>query len=153
MQRCSIIKRTKPFTHSFKQLRHTQAYISLQAYSSQWRATSTSASRRVVFSGIQPTGVPHLGNYLGALRPWVNLQNSEPATTKLVFSIVDLHALTVSPNVVHLRQWKKETLAMLLAIGLNPERCTIYFQSDVFNMLVNPFYDTLSDVALASRAC
>ncbi|KAL7918503.1 hypothetical protein ACQKWADRAFT_323719 [Trichoderma austrokoningii] len=84
---------------------------------------------RVVFSGIQPTGVPHLGNYLGALRQWVNLQREEKPSTKLIYSIVDLHAITVPQQPEVLRQRKREVLAALLAIGLDPERCTIFYQS------------------------
>ena len=86
---------------------------------------------RVIFSGIQPTGVPHIGNYLGALQQWVQLQRDEPTTTRLVFSIVDLHAVTVQQDAEQLRKWKKETLAALLAVGLDPERCTIFYQSNV----------------------
>lgn len=86
---------------------------------------------RVVFSGIQPTGVPHLGNYVGALRQWVNLQREEKASTKLIYSIVDLHAITVPQKPDVLKQRKREVLAALLAIGLDPERCTIFYQSSV----------------------
>ena len=92
---------------------------------------SSRSSSEIIFSGIQPTGVPHLGNWLGALQPWVRLQNSSPPGTKLIFSIVDLHALTVRQDAEQLRQWKRETLATLLAVGLNPERCTIFYQSAV----------------------
>ena len=98
------------------------------------RAGFTNSSQntpQVIFSGIQPTGVPHLGNWLGALRPWVRLQNSSSPDTKLVFSIVDLHALTVRQNAAELRRWKRETLATLLAVGLDPDRCTIFYQSAV----------------------
>ncbi|KAM6486295.1 hypothetical protein HDV62DRAFT_378422 [Trichoderma sp. SZMC 28011] len=84
---------------------------------------------RVVFSGIQPTGVPHLGNYVGALRQWVNLQREEQPSTKLIYSIVDLHAITVPQKPETLRQRKREVLAALLAIGLDPERCTIFYQA------------------------
>jgi tryptophanyl-tRNA synthetase len=84
-----------------------------------------------VFSGIQPTGVPHLGNYLGALRQWVGLQNTAPPSTKLIFCIVDLHAITQPQNASGLRRWKKEMLTALLAIGLNPDRCIIFEQSRV----------------------
>lgn len=86
---------------------------------------------RVVFSGIQPTGVPHLGNYVGALRQWVNLQHEEKPSTKLIYSIVDLHAITVPQKPDVLKQRKREVLAALLAIGLDPERCTIFYQSSV----------------------
>ncbi|KAF2756053.1 tryptophan-tRNA ligase [Pseudovirgaria hyperparasitica] len=85
-----------------------------------------------VFSGIQPTGIPHLGNYLGALRQWRDLQNSDTEVTP-VFCIVDLHALTtVNPQeAAVLRQRKRETLASLLAAGLDPEKSIIYFQSSL----------------------
>lgn len=95
------------------------------------RRSSTLPPCKVVFSGIQPTGVPHLGNYLGALQKWIALQNEARSSTELIFSIADLHAITVQHNSKHLRQWKRETLAALLAIGLDPERCTLFYQSAV----------------------
>ncbi|KAL4801740.1 hypothetical protein BDV18DRAFT_154791 [Aspergillus unguis] len=82
-----------------------------------------------VFSGIQPTGVPHLGNYLGALREWVKIQDAAAKDTKLIFSIVDLHALTVPQESCQLRTWRKESLATLVAVGLDPNRSTIFYQS------------------------
>ena len=94
-------------------------------------------SNQVVFSGIQPTGVPHLGNYLGALREWVKLQNDAPEDTKFIFSIVDLHAITVPQNSEQLRKWKRQTLAALLAIGLNPNRSIIFYQSAVCRTLTS----------------
>ena len=94
------------------------------------RHESSNASQ-VIFSGIQPTGVPHLGNYLGALQHWVHLQNNATPTTRLFFSIVDLHAITLRQNREDLQRWKRETLATLLAVGLDPQRSTIFFQSDV----------------------
>lgn len=92
---------------------------------------TVSSTPKVVFSGIQPTGIPHLGNYLGALRQWAKLQETEPPETRLLYSIVDLHAITVKQDPKHLKQWRKESLATLLAIGLDPSRCTIFYQSDV----------------------
>ncbi|KAF2258148.1 Nucleotidylyl transferase [Lojkania enalia] len=86
---------------------------------------------RVIFSGIQPTGIPHLGNYLGALRLWATLQNEEDEQTELFFSIVDLHAITIKQNAKQLQQWRKEMLASLYAVGLSPERSTIFYQSSV----------------------
>ncbi|KXT17007.1 hypothetical protein AC579_7415 [Pseudocercospora musae] len=86
---------------------------------------------KVIFSGIQPTGVPHLGNYLGALQQWVKLQNNASGNTKLIYSLVDLHAITIRQDPSQLRQWKKESLAILLAIGLDPARSIIFHQSDV----------------------
>jgi hypothetical protein len=85
----------------------------------------------VVFSGIQPTGIPHLGNYLGALRPWVELQNSRKETNRCLYCVVDLHALTLPQNAGHLAQWRKESFASLLAIGLKPDQSVIFMQSDV----------------------
>ncbi|KAL1999526.1 hypothetical protein VTN02DRAFT_4389 [Thermoascus thermophilus] len=102
----------------------------LQSSSSQTTQQSP-RPERIVFSGIQPTGIPHLGNYLGALRQWVRLQNSATDGTKLIFSIVDLHALTAPQEPSHLRQRRRQTFAMLLAVGLDPTRSTIFYQSDV----------------------
>ncbi|KAL1608971.1 Tryptophan--tRNA ligase, mitochondrial [Nothophoma quercina] len=94
-------------------------------------STAPQPSKKVVFSGIQPTGVPHLGNYLGALRQWVRLQDEAAPDTTLLFSIVDLHAITIKQNPAELQQWRREMLASLLAVGLNPERCIIFAQSSV----------------------
>ena len=87
-------------------------------------------SPRVIFSGIQPTGVPHLGNYVGALRQWVQLQRTEP-DAKLIYSIVDLHAITMPQPPEQLKRRKREALAALLAIGIDPERATLFYQSSV----------------------
>ncbi len=95
------------------------------------RLHTSHAKEHVIFSGIQPTGVPHLGNYLGALQQWVRLQNEASSSTRLLYSIVDLHAITTHQDRDQLRRWKRETLATLLAIGLDPERSTIFYQSAV----------------------
>jgi tryptophanyl-tRNA synthetase len=87
--------------------------------------------RKVIFSGIQPTGVPHLGNYLGALRQWVKLQDEASPDTTLMFSIVDLHAITIKQDPSELATWRKEMLASLLAVGLDPKRSIIFAQSSV----------------------
>jgi tryptophanyl-tRNA synthetase len=94
-------------------------------------STTPAAQEPVVFSGIQPTGVPHLGNYLGALHEWVKLQDNAKPGTKLFFSIVDLHALTVPQDATQLRQWRREAFATLLAVGLDPKKSTIFHQSAV----------------------
>ncbi|KAG5800460.1 hypothetical protein H9Q69_000499 [Fusarium xylarioides] len=85
---------------------------------------------RVIFSGIQPTGIPHLGNYAGALRQWVKLQESHKED-KLIYSIVDLHAITTPQPADVLRKSKREALAALLAIGIDPEKVTLFYQSSV----------------------
>lgn len=90
-----------------------------------------SSLQTAVFSGIQPTGVPHIGNYLGALRQWVQMQARAEPSAVIVFSIVDLHALTVQQDAIQLRRQNRETLAALLAIGLDPQRVTIFHQSAV----------------------
>ena len=88
-------------------------------------------SSPTIFSGIQPTGVPHLGNYLGALRSWVDLQDGADHPDQCIWCIVDFHALTVPQNSAKLLQWRRETLASLRAIGLDPKNSIIYYQSDV----------------------
>ncbi|SAM82687.1 probable MSW1-tryptophanyl-tRNA synthetase, mitochondrial [Ustilago bromivora] len=87
---------------------------------------------KVIFSGIQPTGIPHLGNYLGALRNWVDLQNASLSTSnELYFSIVGYHAITMPQQPSRLRTERSEMMATLLAIGLDPYRCTIFHQDQV----------------------
>lgn len=88
----------------------------------------TVTSKDIVFSGIQPTGIPHLGNWLGALQQWNEIQKTQ---ARLFFSIVDLHAITVPQPRDQLRQWRRESLATLVAIGLDPERSSLFFQSAV----------------------
>jgi len=81
-----------------------------------------------IFSGIQPTGSKHLGNYIGAIRQYVEGQDrGDPA----IYCIVDLHALTVPWDPVALRTSVYDTTAILLAAGLDPERCILFRQSDV----------------------
>ncbi len=82
---------------------------------------------RRVLSGIQPTGGAHLGNYLGALRWWVDFQDSYDA----YYCVVDLHALTVPGDPEELRKATIEMATVLLACGLRPDRCTLFAQSHV----------------------
>jgi tryptophanyl-tRNA synthetase len=85
-------------------------------------------SAPIIFSGIQPTGRKHLGNYIGAIRQYVEGQDrGDPA----IFCIVDLHAISVAYDPVELRQRLYDTTAILLAAGLDPERCILFRQSDV----------------------
>lgn len=112
----------------------------------------------MIFSGIQPTGVPHLGNYLGALKSWVRLQEGESPSSSsaeggrqqqqqekegkrgddvegepplLLYSVVDLHAITVPQDARALRRQRREMLAALLAVGLDPRRSAVFYQSSV----------------------
>ncbi|KAH8923492.1 tryptophanyl-tRNA synthetase [Atractiella rhizophila] len=87
--------------------------------------------QRVVFSGIQPTGIPHLGNYLGALSNWIRIQNTSPPSTRIYYSVVGLHALTVPQDPTELRREKKDMLASLLALGIDPQRVTLFQQDQV----------------------
>ncbi len=87
----------------------------------------TQIQKKRIFSGIQPTGKLTLGNYIGALRNFNILQDEYDC----VYSIVDLHALTVRQNPTELRQACLRTMATFLASGLNPEKNIIYFQSQV----------------------
>ncbi|KAF8638851.1 hypothetical protein AX17_001908 [Amanita inopinata Kibby_2008] len=86
---------------------------------------------RVIFSGIQPTGIPHLGNYLGALSNWVKLQNSAQPGDELLFSIVGWHALTLPQHPKELSRSRTDMLATLLAIGIDPNRSVVFHQDHV----------------------
>lgn len=89
---------------------------------------SMASDRPRVLSGIQPTaGSFHLGNYLGAVRQWVALQESHDA----FYMVVDLHAITVPQDPAELRANTRLAAAQLLAAGLDPERCTLFVQSHV----------------------
>src|SRR3954447_13487093 len=82
----------------------------------------------VIFSGIQPTGRKHLGNYIGAIINYVKGQDkADPA----IYCIVDLHATTVAYDPEDLRRRSRDTAALLIAAGLDPERCVLFRQGDV----------------------
>jgi tryptophanyl-tRNA synthetase len=82
----------------------------------------------VIFSGIQPTGRKHLGNYIGAIRQYVAGQDrADPA----IYCIVDLHATTVPYDPAELRRFTYDTASVLLAAGLDPDRCLFFRQGDV----------------------
>jgi tryptophanyl-tRNA synthetase len=82
----------------------------------------------VIFSGIQPTGRKHLGNYIGAIRGYLEGQErGDPA----IYCIVDLHATSVSYDAGALPSFVLDTAAMLMAAGLDPDRCILFRQSDV----------------------
>ncbi|MFQ6049883.1 MAG: tryptophan--tRNA ligase [Candidatus Paceibacterales bacterium] len=80
-----------------------------------------------VFSGIQPTGAIHIGNYLGAIKQWVKLQEK----AECVFSIVDLHAITVPYQPKDLKKNILDAAICYLAIGINPEKSILFVQSEV----------------------
>lgn len=80
-----------------------------------------------IFSGIQPSGELHIGNYLGAVKNWVALQG----TAESFFCIVDYHAIIVQYDPADLRVRRREMALGLLAAGLDPDRCSVFVQSDV----------------------
>jgi len=83
--------------------------------------------KKRVFSGIQPTGNLHIGNYLGALKNWVRIQKEY----ECIFGIVDLHAITLYQEPAELRDKIRETAALFLACGIDPQESTIMAQSSV----------------------
>lgn len=95
------------------------------------------AAIKRIFSGIQPTGVPHIGNYFGAMKNWTMLQNQVGAT-QLLFSIVDMHGLTIPKDPQVYKESIQKTAISLLATGLEPEKCIIYQQSKV-TLLINKY--------------
>jgi tryptophanyl-tRNA synthetase len=82
-----------------------------------------------IFSGVQPTGNLHLGNYLGAIKNFVDLQNQK--NTECIFCVVDLHAITVKQNPKELKKNIRETTATFIASGINPNKSIIFNQSSV----------------------
>jgi tryptophanyl-tRNA synthetase len=84
-------------------------------------------NRKRIFSGIQPTGDFHVGNYVGALKNWVALQDEY----ETIYCVVDLHAMTVPFEPDELRVSRLETAKMLLAVGIDPDRSLLYNQSEV----------------------
>ena len=82
-----------------------------------------------IFSGVQPTGNLHLGNYLGAIKNFVKLNNNDE--NDCVFCVVDLHAITIKQNPNELRNNIRETVATFVACGINPEKSIIFNQSTV----------------------
>ena len=84
-------------------------------------------NKKVIFSGIQPSGALHLGNYLGALRNWVALQDEY----NCVYCVVDEHAITVRQDPAALRRQTLELFAQLVACGIDPEKSILFIQSHV----------------------
>ncbi|MBQ4120863.1 MAG: tryptophan--tRNA ligase, partial [Clostridia bacterium] len=80
-----------------------------------------------IFSGIQPSGNLTLGNYLGAIKNWIAFQD----TYDCIYCVVDMHAITVRQVPAELRRHTYELLAIYLAAGIDPEKCTLFVQSHV----------------------
>ena len=85
--------------------------------------------KKKIFSGVQPTGNLHLGNYLGAIKNFVDLNND--IQNECIFCVVDLHAITVSQNPKNLKSNIYETVATFVASGIDPKKSIIFNQSQV----------------------
>lgn len=96
------------------------------------RQLSGALSGKVVMSGIQPTGVFHLGNILGAVQAWSQIgQRYAEEAQEIIYMVADLHSITVAKDPEVLRKYRWEALASLLACGIDPRHSNIYFQSQV----------------------
>lgn len=84
-------------------------------------------TKEIVLSGIRPTGFVHLGNYFGAIRNWVNMQEEYDC----YYCVVDWHSLTTHPDTKALKENVNRLMAELISSGLNPEKCVLYVQSDI----------------------
>ena len=89
---------------------------------------TTPKTKPRVFSGIQPSGSLHIGNYLGAIRNWVRQQEQYDS----IFCVVDLHALSLPTNRDDLRSQIRGMANVLLACGIDPEKSILFVQSDVY---------------------
>lgn len=87
----------------------------------------TQQKKKIIFSGVQPSGKITIGNYIGAIKNWVTLQNDYDC----VFCVVDMHAITVAQEPAKLRANTMELLALYLACGINPDTSTVFLQSHV----------------------
>jgi len=90
-----------------------------------------SSKIRRIFSGIQPTGVPHVGNYLGAVRNWVKLQDTARENELVMFCVVDLHSCTTHHDPKKLNENIINMVASLLACGIDPKKSLVFQQSQV----------------------
>src|SRR3989337_2196910 len=86
---------------------------------------------KTVFSGVQPSGNLHIGNYIGALKQWANIQQSATSNQQLdlFFCIVDLHAITVPQDPKQLKEKVLEVAALYIACGIDPNKSRIFIQS------------------------
>ena len=87
----------------------------------------TNESKKIIFSGVQPSGILTIGNYLGAIKNWVSLADDYDC----IYCAVDMHAITVRQDPAELRKRTRELLAIYIAAGIDPEKCTLFVQSHV----------------------
>ena len=122
---------TKPTILTFSSSQHAGISLSRRNNSTSSSIPKPKHPPRT-FSGIQPTGVLHLGNYLGAVKGWVNgLEEGEKKRDSQIFCVVDMHAITLPQNPQVLRTNVRTMTASLLACGLSPSKCILFQQSTV----------------------
>ncbi len=110
--------------------------------------SSTSSQKKVLFSGIQPSGEIHIGNYCGAIRNWVNLLDQYDC----IFCIVDYHAITVEYDPKEMQERIRRAAIANVAAGLDPERCRLFVQSKVpEHTELAWIFNTLTPMGLLSR--
>ena len=90
-----------------------------------------SNTKKTIFSGVQPSGNLTIGNYLGAIRNWVSLQDEKSDEYNFLYCVVDMHAITVRQTPAELRRRTMETVAIYLAAGIDPAKSLIFVQSHV----------------------
>lgn len=93
----------------------------------QTQNNNTTERRKRVFSAIKPTGNPTLGNYLGAMRYWGGMADEQDS----LYAVADLHAITVAIEPKELRENSKRLFALLIAVGIDPQKCIVFMQSHV----------------------
>ena len=122
-----IVHRYQP---SLKQRQASNCEVQNLTTSFFWPLSAQATQSPVrIFSGIQPTGTMHIGNYLGAIKNWVSLQlESKDA---VLYSIVDLHSITIPQHPANLRQSIRNMAVYLLACGVDPEKSILFQQSQV----------------------
>lgn len=111
--------------------------------------------QKTIFSGVKPTGRPHIGNYFGAMRQFVELQNknSDIEVWNSYFSIVDYHALNLIQNAEEMRKLSTDVAIDFLSIGLDPKRSIIFKQSDVSEHTELAWvFDSITTVPYLKRA-
>lgn len=114
-------------------------------------SVGTDSKITTVLTGVKPTGIPHIGNYLGAIRPAI--QMSQAPETETWFFIADYHSLTTTPEPIRMREMTYEVAATWLACGLDPKTTVLYRQSDVPEILeLNWILLCLTPKGLMNRA-
>lgn len=111
----------------FRKLRIKQ-FPKCRCYSKRPEKMKEPEYPRKIFSGIQPTGALHIGNYFGAVKKWVDLQNNGEDVT---YCIVDLHSITLPQDPIQLRDNTFKLTATLMACGIDPSKATLFLQSSV----------------------